>query len=576
MALVGRGDVDLALREVFVVVGHDVHPPLFFLIEWLMVRVHSSELAIRLPSLLASLGTLFVVQRLGTRHLDPLTGWFSAWILCLSPYTVAYAANARSGPLTALVGALVLSASLDVVTGRGPRRRALIVLGVAATLGFYVHYSVAMAVAAAGLGLLLVVLTSPRADGASARWGLVALGLAAAAFLPWVLGPMTGQSLEPKVPGRHFEVLRYLWWPVGPDFRARGATILVILAVWGVYRLLRTPGLRALSLGWVIGALLVPYLGSDRPGALGKFYLYAPLQPLFGLAVGVALSNICSSISGWTRLGAGRVATGLSAVILVASIGPLWWVLSARSNLVSVARLTPGVYDTRLEGRTLAAIPVKHPVQIRPEGRAAQDWLHYVPMLIEGPPPPGVILPPAWRATDRDDRPLQRVKLGDPNKGCTFNEAFAARLVVLTPHDCTGVLFQLDEVGRHEGYGPFLLELGLRAEAAGEAREAEELARAARDHSRVSARPDTLLARVLIAQGRYLDAGMAARSGAEKAARFRHREDWRALLELDVAAAEGLEDKAALDEAVGRLQCLDRLQFGPWEGWCAGGLWGLI
>jgi hypothetical protein len=574
----------LPLQGLYDEVARDRHPPLFFFLEALLVRLSPTVAMLRVPAALSALLAIAVVHHTAVTHLGRRAGWFAGLCLALSPFHTAYAANARSGTLTTLLGATALASALSLVHGPRPRQAAL-GLALSLGLGLWVHYDMGLAVAGAGLGGLLGLALSPG-EGPSRReralLGAAALSVAALSFLPWVLGPMVSQSLQERPAERSVEVWHFLWWSVGPDYRPMGGTLLVLLGLLGLLRAARQRAVGGLLGGWLAAGLLVTYLWSSNRDTLGKTYLYAPLQPLFVLLVGNGLAGLCGGVGRlWGRSGAAAVgrservaAVALSLGLFALSARPLLDVLLPTSNLVSVAPLTPGVYDPRLDALTLASAPVGHAPRVMPDARAAMDWVAARPALSafqSGPPQP------AWRALTRTDErsELQRYTT-EAGLGCLFTEAFSALLVVPFPEDCVVLRRVVREVGEARRYGPYLLEASLSAAAAGDREAALRLAEQAIETSVVSVRPDRHLTLLLLEGGEPEAAVRAAAEGIRTASRYRLRNDWIQLLELQAEAARAAGDTATAARTRQELDCLRARLTRPTEAWCAAGLLGFL
>ncbi|HND34557.1 MAG TPA: glycosyltransferase family 39 protein, partial [Myxococcota bacterium] len=229
--------------EMLKLVAEDKHPPLFFIVEWLLLHLHASDAMARLPALVFGLAALAMMQRVATRHLGRVQGWFATLLLALSPYMVCYAANARSGTLTILLGIVALGFGLDLVTGERPRRAA-VGLSLSLLVGVYVHYDMFLALGGVALGGIFGLLVDHRPRAERLRrlgLGVGALVVPVLAFLPWLFGPMQQQHIEDPehAQERTLKVLRYLLWPVGPEYIPEGSTILLLLALVGLFSLLR-------------------------------------------------------------------------------------------------------------------------------------------------------------------------------------------------------------------------------------------------------------------------------------------------------------------------------------------------
>jgi len=158
--------------------GTDVHPPLYFFLmkAWTSVA-GTSEVALRLPSAVAStcavLLTYFLMRRIASEPVSLL----AAFLVAVSPFSVMAAQEARMYPLLELLAlGSTLALILAVERGGAPRWVAYAVL---AAVTAYTHY----------LGVLILVAHGVWIAGFERRrlraW-LFAAGGAAVLYAPWV------------------------------------------------------------------------------------------------------------------------------------------------------------------------------------------------------------------------------------------------------------------------------------------------------------------------------------------------------------------------------------------------------
>lgn len=164
----------LPLDRLLAAVAGDVHPPLYYLVQWMLAQVlGSSLLIIRLPALLCSLGTLALLPALYTRLGLPAPVQTAALVIyALAPMQIHYGTEGRMYALLQLLVVLgawaVLAKRWDLVY--------LAVSGLAWTHNWGLFY-----------GLCLGLLALPglrRADWLPAG---LAFGLAAFTWLPWAV-----------------------------------------------------------------------------------------------------------------------------------------------------------------------------------------------------------------------------------------------------------------------------------------------------------------------------------------------------------------------------------------------------
>lgn len=176
---------------------HEVHPPLYFLLQALWMRLGDSELMLRLPSMLC--GTLLVVlayawfRRLGS----PFTATLGTLLMALSAFQMLYSREARMYPLLSLLCLASLYCFTRLAGLGGPDRKGLpgnrIPWGpayVASTLlALYVHYY-ALLILLVQVCYLAFSGRSGRpaeSSGSSAGSWILRLLLVGLGFLPWFL-----------------------------------------------------------------------------------------------------------------------------------------------------------------------------------------------------------------------------------------------------------------------------------------------------------------------------------------------------------------------------------------------------
>lgn len=256
-------------------IAGDVHPPLWYIVEWAIIRLlGGSEAALRLPALLFGILGVWLTFRVAlalgyTRS----TSLWSAVLLAAAPAWVYYAQEAR---MYTLLSCAVLAAVLGLVT----RRRWLMALGMVAAL--YTHNLGAVYVAViAGLAAWRHASTCRGPDRRSLVTTLALVGLA---WIPW---------------------LAVLWRQVGdvadgfwiPDYGLGGYLLAAyrvslgmgIPAFLEIHGLLAVVGLISLSLwgAWDDRHAIVPVVLLIAPGVVlagvsevwRPVYLYRALLP---------------------------------------------------------------------------------------------------------------------------------------------------------------------------------------------------------------------------------------------------------------------------------------------------------
>jgi hypothetical protein len=155
----------------------EISPPLGFVLSWLTTRIgHSPEL-VRLPALVAGIGSIPLVYAVGVRTVGRAAALLAAALTTLSPFMIYYSAEARGyGVLMALVLLSTLALLRALEDGR---RRWWVAYGACVCLAAYTHYT-SVFVLAVQLGWAFWV--HPRAR----RPLLLATSVAALLYLPWL------------------------------------------------------------------------------------------------------------------------------------------------------------------------------------------------------------------------------------------------------------------------------------------------------------------------------------------------------------------------------------------------------
>lgn len=107
----------LPLGNLPAAIAGDVHPPLWYLVEWLFVHLFgSSEIVLRLPALLFGIGTVLMLYRLALAlQLGEAVALIAALIVALLPAPVYYSAEARA---YSLLSYMALYALVALVAGK--------------------------------------------------------------------------------------------------------------------------------------------------------------------------------------------------------------------------------------------------------------------------------------------------------------------------------------------------------------------------------------------------------------------------------------------------------------------------
>ncbi len=157
---------------------YDTHPPLhYFLLHFWMAFFGKGEAAVRVPSVLASLGAILLTFLFGRRVAGDRVGILAAALLAVSPFQVTSAQEARMYPFLTLfaVGAsYALWLALE-----GGHRRHWIVYAILLALALYTHHFAFLLLLAHGFYVLVF-----HRDRAATRNWLLAMAAVVVAYLP--------------------------------------------------------------------------------------------------------------------------------------------------------------------------------------------------------------------------------------------------------------------------------------------------------------------------------------------------------------------------------------------------------
>lgn len=155
----------------------EITPPLGFMLSWFGSRVELTPEWVRLPALISGVLTIPLVYALGQRVASRAAGLFAASFTAFSPFMVYYSAEARGYGVMML---LVLLSTLSLLLAiEGGRRRWWFAYGLFIALAAYTHYT-SVFVLAAQFGWAWL------AHPASRKYLLIATGVAACVYLPWL------------------------------------------------------------------------------------------------------------------------------------------------------------------------------------------------------------------------------------------------------------------------------------------------------------------------------------------------------------------------------------------------------
>ena len=119
-------------------VFNDHHAPLFFIVEWLVHFINSTEFWLRVPSVLAGIATILVIYFLGKEVANEKVGLVAALLLAVSPYHIYYSQEARMYTFTTLF--VTLAYYLFFRASKSEDGRYWVLMWLSCAAAFWTHY----------------------------------------------------------------------------------------------------------------------------------------------------------------------------------------------------------------------------------------------------------------------------------------------------------------------------------------------------------------------------------------------------------------------------------------------------
>jgi 4-amino-4-deoxy-L-arabinose transferase-like glycosyltransferase len=146
----------------------DVHPPLHHALLWITVRVAgTSELAVRLPSLVAGVALVPALLWAGRVVYDRRTGWLAAGFATIAPFLVWYSQEARMYTLFMLFATIALGAQVQAI--RRGRRGDWLLVAVSSAALLWTQYFALLPLLVQQIGFAAVAIRRHRRDRADRR-----------------------------------------------------------------------------------------------------------------------------------------------------------------------------------------------------------------------------------------------------------------------------------------------------------------------------------------------------------------------------------------------------------------------
>ena len=325
----------------------DVHPPLHHAVLWVTVRLlGTSELAVRLPSIIAGVALVPALLWTGRVTYDRRTGWLAAGFATIAPFLVWYSQEARMYTLFMLFATLAVGAQVQAIR-RGHRADWLLYAATTTAL-LWTQYFALLPLIVQQIAFAVVAVARRRRDPVAGRrlvrnW-VTSTGVVIALSLPLLpilhdqFVAYTGRSAElvPAQVGASSSVI------------GGGVSVYAIAAnlVWGVWGYHADGTMVQLTAFWPLLMLLVLVLlgrgRSNRTVLLGALVV-VPLTALF--MIGTEKRDLFE-----LRYFSGAVPVALIlAARLVTMLARARHVLVVAS-VVAATTLAAGLVDQQLNG----------------------------------------------------------------------------------------------------------------------------------------------------------------------------------------------------------------------------------
>jgi mannosyltransferase len=298
-------------EEGTVISSPDLHPPLYFLMMHLWIRVAGrSEFALRFPSVVAATLTLPLLYALARRLLSEEAGLWAALLGAFSPFYLWYAQEARMYAWVVVLSLASVYTLLPLLRGK-PRRRDYL-LYAAVTLGLlYTHISGFLLLA---FGVIAYGVCHLRGR----PWiALAALGLLVVAAIP--LAPYVLQVLEENPFGVDYRPLHLILAEMWSSF-SLGLSIPVVQPWWQIVPFLavfavglftlyesRWRGAWMICLGYLVLPIMLMYgISFYRPNYMNPRHLMI-VSPIWELVMAQGLVTLRRRFKPGLVLGLGCV-----------------------------------------------------------------------------------------------------------------------------------------------------------------------------------------------------------------------------------------------------------------------------
>ncbi len=266
----------------------DVHPPLYFSILWVTIRAFgTSQLAVRVPSIVAGVLTIPALYALGKEAYGRRTGTVAAVVAVVAPILVWYSQEARMYSMLALFGLVAMWAQVRILK-RGPQDagRMVWVVYTAATIAMcWTQYFGLLQLAVQQLAFAWMAVVRVRRGQPVRRFvvaWLVSLAVTMVALAP-LLAFAYHQFLVNQNAGKGFGAPSQVSCSTRVCGSGIGVYAVLANVIWAVIGYQPTSTMLVLGALWPLGMLLALALLGRRSQPVTALLVVAVLGP--GLAV---------------------------------------------------------------------------------------------------------------------------------------------------------------------------------------------------------------------------------------------------------------------------------------------------
>ncbi|MGH2956938.1 MAG: glycosyltransferase family 39 protein [Solirubrobacterales bacterium] len=354
----------------------DRHPPLHYLILWVVVRLFGvGELAVRAPSILASVAlvpALFVTAR---ELFDRRTGLVAAALAAVAPLVIWYGQEARMYALFMLLATLALWAQVMVL--RDGRRRYWVAYGAITIALLYTHYFAIIPIAIQQL--VFAIAAWKRAHA-----GLPVRNLMIGCWLTWLalllaaapLAPFAHEQFEhDQAAGTGFGGVPGAGAPTTPDGSSVSAYAVLSNFVWAIWGYHADSTMLRIAALWPLLMLLSLGLLGQRRSASTRVVLALALGPVIALLlIGLEKRDLFE-----VRYFMGAVPMMLLLLARAVAGGTRRRTPALVASAVLVATLVVGLADQQLNSRNPRAYDFKGALTPVAERVRPGDTVVYAP-----------------------------------------------------------------------------------------------------------------------------------------------------------------------------------------------------